>query len=159
MQTEESVFDSLQEQEFLYSLQRLQRPLSAPSLLSSRHRVVFPREQSTRGVKLITHLHLLPTLRMCGAIPQPPYVFMAWCEMEQRTALSSPCWYVGQECNRPSVKHSLFFTPTSLPNLPFPAQVTFATMFATDINSHWGLKIVVNKERSETAGEVLRYNL
>jgi hypothetical protein len=29
---------------------------------------------SGRGVKLATHLHLLPRLRMSGAIPLPPYM-------------------------------------------------------------------------------------
>jgi hypothetical protein len=29
-------------------------------------------------VKLTTHLHLLPSLRMPGAIPPSPFVFMTW---------------------------------------------------------------------------------
>jgi hypothetical protein len=34
---------------------------------------------SGRGVKLTTHLHLVPRSRMCGAIPPlPHYVCMAW---------------------------------------------------------------------------------
>jgi len=34
------------------------------------------------GVKLTTHLHLVPRSRMCGAIPSlPQYAFMAWCSV------------------------------------------------------------------------------
>jgi hypothetical protein len=36
-------------------------------------------EFSDRGVKLTTHLHLMPRLRMRGTIPPlPQYVFRAW---------------------------------------------------------------------------------
>jgi len=31
------------------------------------------------GVKLTTHLHLVPRLRMCQAIHPFPHVFMVWC--------------------------------------------------------------------------------
>jgi hypothetical protein len=37
------------------------------------------------GVKLTTHLHLVPRLRMCGAIPSlthTSYVFTAWCSVK-----------------------------------------------------------------------------
>jgi len=41
--------------------------------------------QSGRGVKLTTHLHLVQSLRMHGAIsPLSQWVFMAWCLMKQR---------------------------------------------------------------------------
>jgi hypothetical protein len=40
----------------------------------------FPGGKSGRGVKLTTHLHLVPSLRMPGSIPPLlQYAFMAWC--------------------------------------------------------------------------------
>jgi hypothetical protein len=39
---------------------------------------------SGRGVKLTTHLHLVPRSRMRGAIPPlPQYAFMAWCSVKK----------------------------------------------------------------------------
>jgi hypothetical protein len=36
-------------------------------------------------VELTIHLHLVPRLRMPGAIPPlPQYIFMAWCLVKQR---------------------------------------------------------------------------
>jgi len=35
-----------------------------------------------KDMTLTTHLHIVPRLRICGAVPQlppPPYVFMVWC--------------------------------------------------------------------------------
>jgi hypothetical protein len=32
-----------------------------------------------RDVKLTTHLHLVPRLRMVELYLHPPYIFMAWC--------------------------------------------------------------------------------
>jgi len=43
-----------------------------PSLLSNVYQGLFPWEQSDRGVKLDTHLHLAPRLRICGSIPPSP---------------------------------------------------------------------------------------
>jgi len=40
----------------------------------------FFRDKSGQGVTLITHLHRLPKLRISGAIPLLPYVFMGWTE-------------------------------------------------------------------------------
>jgi hypothetical protein len=41
--------------------------------------------QSGRGVKLTTHLYLVPRSRMRGATPPlPQYVFMAWCLVKHR---------------------------------------------------------------------------
>jgi hypothetical protein len=41
--------------------------------------------QSGRGVKLTTHLHLVPRSRMRGSIPPlSQYVFMAWCLVKHR---------------------------------------------------------------------------
>ena len=43
------------------------------------HRRFFPRGLSGQGVRLTTHLHIVPKLRMCGATPHLPiYTFMAW---------------------------------------------------------------------------------
>jgi hypothetical protein len=37
------------------------------------------------GVKLTTHLHLVPRSRMRGVIPPlPQYVFMAWCLVKHK---------------------------------------------------------------------------
>jgi len=41
-------------------------------------------KQTGRGVKLTTHLYLVLKLRMCGATPPLPYVFMAWCLVTNR---------------------------------------------------------------------------
>ena len=39
----------------------------------------LPRGQSRRGGRLTTHIHLVPRLRMSGAVPLLPlYAFMAW---------------------------------------------------------------------------------
>jgi len=44
---------------------------------------------SDRGVKLTTHLHLVPTFRMRGAIPPfSQYVFKAWCLIKQEIYLN-----------------------------------------------------------------------
>jgi len=48
-------------------------------LLSEGYWEFFPRGLTGRGVKLTTHLHLEPKLKMRGAtLPLPQYVFMAW---------------------------------------------------------------------------------
>jgi hypothetical protein len=40
--------------------------------------------KSDRGVKLTTHLYLVPRSIMCGAVPPlPQYVFMAWCSVKK----------------------------------------------------------------------------
>jgi len=58
-----------------FSLQlRLDRLWGSPSLLSSGYWELLRWGKSCRAVNLTTHLHLLPILRMCGAIPSlPPY--------------------------------------------------------------------------------------
>jgi hypothetical protein len=44
----------------------------------------FPGSKAA-GVKLTSHLHLLPRSRMRGAIPPlPRYVFMVWCLVKHR---------------------------------------------------------------------------
>jgi hypothetical protein len=52
-------------------------------------------EQSGRGVKLTTHLHLVPKSRMHGAIlPLLQYVFMAWCLVKHRATLPLPSTFI-----------------------------------------------------------------
>jgi hypothetical protein len=48
------------------------------SLLSNGYWGLFPHRQSGRVVKLTTHLHLVPELKMDGAPPPPQFFFMAW---------------------------------------------------------------------------------
>jgi hypothetical protein len=50
-----------------------------PIFLSNGYRRIFPHRYSGQGVKLTTHLHLVPRSRMRGAIrPLPHTSFMAW---------------------------------------------------------------------------------
>jgi hypothetical protein len=46
-----------------------------PNLLSNRYLVLFPRELSGRGVKLTTHLQLVPRSRKCGSTHPLPHTF------------------------------------------------------------------------------------
>jgi len=56
-----------------------------PSPLSNVHQGLFPWGYSSRGVKLITHLHVVPRSRMHGAIPPLLcYAFMAWCLVKKK---------------------------------------------------------------------------
>jgi hypothetical protein len=48
-----------------------------PNRLSNGYRGLFPRGWSGRGVKLTTHLKLVPRSRKCGSIYPLPYAFMA----------------------------------------------------------------------------------
>lgn len=52
--------------------------LSAPRLLSVRHRVILRPRQTDRGVKPTPHFSILPTLTLGRAIPPFPYV-PSWC--------------------------------------------------------------------------------
>jgi hypothetical protein len=73
---------------FLFS-QRLDRPWDPCRLLSNGYRAFFPQCWFGRGVKLTTVLHLVPKLRMHGAIlPTPPYFFMSWCFIKHRDNFS-----------------------------------------------------------------------
>jgi hypothetical protein len=63
--TGESGFDSPQGQIF-FLCSTVSRPKLGPTQWVPR---LFSRVQIGRGVKLVTHLHLLPKLWMCGAIP------------------------------------------------------------------------------------------
>ena len=47
-----------------------------------------------QGVKLSTHFHLIPSLTMCGAIPQPPRTCMSWCSIKHKDKQG------GEECPR-----------------------------------------------------------
>jgi hypothetical protein len=47
---------------------RLHKFYTAPGLTQQQWRL-FPREKSDWSVKLTTHLHMEPRLRMCGTIP------------------------------------------------------------------------------------------
>jgi hypothetical protein len=58
--------------EFFFSPPRPQRLWGPPSLLSNEYQSLFPWRWSVRGVKLTTHLHLVPRSRMSGAVPAPP---------------------------------------------------------------------------------------
>jgi hypothetical protein len=50
-----------------------------------RYRGLLPQGKSGWGVKLTAHLHLVPRLRMYGAIPLlPQYVFMVWYLVKHR---------------------------------------------------------------------------
>jgi hypothetical protein len=55
-----------------------------PGVLFSGHRVLFPRTQSGRFMKLIIHLHPVLKLQTRVTVPPPPEVFMAWCLIKHR---------------------------------------------------------------------------
>jgi hypothetical protein len=57
---------------FFSSPQSPDRLWAPPSLLSDGYRMLLPRGESGRGVKLTTRLYIVPTLRMRGAIPPFP---------------------------------------------------------------------------------------
>jgi hypothetical protein len=63
---------------FFYSLPRSDRFWESPKPLYSGYRGALAPGSSGRGVKLTTHLHLIPRLRIRGDItPLPRYVLMA----------------------------------------------------------------------------------
>jgi hypothetical protein len=46
------------------------------------------KDKAAGGMKLTTHLHLVPRLRMRGAVlPLPQYAFMAWCSTKAQGQL------------------------------------------------------------------------
>jgi hypothetical protein len=56
-----------------------------PNFLSNGYQGLFHWVLSGRGVKLTTHLHIVPRSRMREAIPPlPQYVSMAWCLVKHR---------------------------------------------------------------------------
>jgi hypothetical protein len=58
---------------FLYWTKHLDRLWTPTSLLPKTHRVGFLRTKQS-GLKATTYTHLVPTLRMCGAIPPLSHV-------------------------------------------------------------------------------------
>jgi hypothetical protein len=65
--------------EFFSSPPCPERLWSPPILLSKGYQGLFRWGWNGRGVKLTTHLQLVPRSRMSGAIsPLPQYVFIAW---------------------------------------------------------------------------------
>ena len=72
------LFSSLLSSPLLFLHSRPDRLWNPTSLLVKRKRVSFPWVQRP-GRKVSTRVHLVPTLRMSGAIPHLPlYAFMAW---------------------------------------------------------------------------------
>jgi hypothetical protein len=65
-------------------------PCEPLSLLSNGGGGIFPWVWSGWGVRLITHLRLVPGLRMYGTIPPPPYVFVTWYFVKHRGTLPLP---------------------------------------------------------------------
>jgi hypothetical protein len=67
-----------------FSLHRVQtgsvvHPASYPMGFKSS----FPGDKAAGGMKLTTHLHLVPMSRMHGVVPTlPRYIFMAWCSVK-----------------------------------------------------------------------------
>jgi hypothetical protein len=74
-------FESRQVRETFSYTKWSRRPFrDTPSLLFEGYLGTYPY-WSGRGVKLTTHLHLVPSLRMSGAIsPLPVYAFTVWTE-------------------------------------------------------------------------------
>jgi hypothetical protein len=71
--------------EFFSSPLRPDRLRGPPNLLCNGYQGLFPLEQSGRGVKLTTHLHLVARSIMRGAIPPlPQYAFMAWYSVKKK---------------------------------------------------------------------------
>jgi hypothetical protein len=64
---------------------RPERLWGPPSLLSKGTRGSFPGGKAGRGVKLTTHLHLVPSRRMSETLrPLPQYAFVAWYSVKKR---------------------------------------------------------------------------
>jgi hypothetical protein len=60
--------------------------VSTPALGTTQMgtRGFFPGGYSGPGLKLTTHLHIVPRSRMYGGIsPLPQYAFMAWCSVKK----------------------------------------------------------------------------
>jgi hypothetical protein len=73
------------DRDFFSSLQRPDCFWDLPSLLPKGYHDLFPWGQSGRGMKLTTHLHLVPKSRMRGAILSfPQYAFMTWCSVKKK---------------------------------------------------------------------------
>jgi hypothetical protein len=60
---------------FVIYLQRSNRLWGPPNLLSNGYQMLFHPGHSEWGVKLNTHLYLVPRLRMRGAVSPLPHIF------------------------------------------------------------------------------------
>jgi hypothetical protein len=60
----------------IFSLHHLVQPALEPIQSFPRVPGLFPLRKSSRGVKLTTHLHVVPSLRMHGTIP--PLYISSW---------------------------------------------------------------------------------
>jgi hypothetical protein len=67
---QESGFDSLQGQE-IFLISTASRPALGPLILLSSGNW----GQSCRGVKLITHVHVMQRFKMPGAVPPLPHIY------------------------------------------------------------------------------------
>jgi hypothetical protein len=74
--------EALKEQVFS-TPQRSDRLSGPPSLHSNGYWGLFPRRKSGRGVKLTTHLHIVPRSRMAELYLHFECVLMAWCLINQ----------------------------------------------------------------------------
>jgi hypothetical protein len=69
-----------------------------PSFLTNGYQGLFLWGQSGRGVKLTTHLHLVPRSRMRRAIPPLlQHTFMAWCSVKKSTGTTLPIPYTPED--------------------------------------------------------------
>jgi hypothetical protein len=57
---------------------------SRPALGPTQPPVQWVLEALSPGIKLTTHLNIVPRLRICGAVPPFSHVFMAWCLVKHR---------------------------------------------------------------------------
>jgi hypothetical protein len=84
------------------SSRRLDRHLGPPNLLSIGYRGLFPRGLSGWGVKLTTHLQLVPRSRKCVSIhPLPPtssWLVLSW--LCTGTTLPLPYFVTSQMLDR-----------------------------------------------------------
>jgi hypothetical protein len=92
---------------------------SRPASYSTGTRVVS-RGSSRRGVKLTTHLHPVPSLRMTGCPPLPPYALMAWrgTTLSLKQVAGPRCWHVAarthMKCGKGKGKSKGNVTPRML---------------------------------------------
>jgi hypothetical protein len=52
--------------------------------LFSGHQKLIPLVKASRGVRLTTHLYLLPLKNVWGRASSPPHAFLAWCLIEPK---------------------------------------------------------------------------
>jgi hypothetical protein len=71
-------FDSRQGQEFILFVIESRTALGPAKLPIQWVPGALSLGESSRGVKLTTHLHLVPRLRIREAIPPLPHVYMSW---------------------------------------------------------------------------------